>query len=67
MVSVAYTRVDRGQERKFQVRVETKVKEKQLDLGSDRKVSNPIIRTRIDRIRERTERIDGKSNSKVKP
>ena len=41
MVSVAYTHVDRGQERKFRVRIETKVKEKQLDLGSDRKVSNP--------------------------
>ena len=41
MISVAYTRVDRGQERKCRVRIETKVKEKQLDLGSDRKVSNP--------------------------
>ena len=34
MVSDAYTCVDRGQKRQFRVRIETTVKENQLDLGS---------------------------------
>jgi len=37
MVSVAYTRVDRGRERKIRVRIETKVKEKRIDFESNRK------------------------------
>ena len=41
MVSVAYTRVDRGLERKIRVRIETKVKEKRIDFESNRNGSNP--------------------------
>ena len=41
MVSVAYTRVDRGRERKIRVRIETKVKEKRIDFESNRNGSNP--------------------------